>query len=266
MTLRLENVRCGYGRKVVVEGFSASISSGQVFCLLGPNGIGKTTLFKTMLGVLPLMGGAITCDGRNTSELSIREYAKLIAYVPQAHTPPFDYKVFDVVAMGRTAHAGVFGRPGKNDLAVAGQMLQRLGIAELGQRVYTQLSGGERQMVLIARALAQEPAFLMMDEPTNNLDFGNQVRVLQNVNKLAREGLGIIMTTHFPDHVFQCHADVALMKRDSTYVCGACDEVLTEENLHDAYGIDVAVFSHRHHAHDLHVCQPIMTSADGPAL
>lgn len=258
MILELQNVRCGYGKKVVVDGFSAKVSSGDIFCLLGPNGVGKTTLFKTILGLLPLLGGSITCDGENILNASPKEYAKLIGYVPQAHTPPFAFTVFDVVVMGRTIHQGILGRPGKKDYAFAMEVMERLGILFLRDRVYTELSGGERQMVIIARALTQEPAFLIMDEPTANLDFGNQAKVLTNVKKLAREGLGIIMTTHSPNQVFQCDADVALLKSNNEFIYGKAHEVLLENTLFDAYGIPVAVAKIDYRNNTLHVCQSLL--------
>jgi len=258
--IKMENVCCGYKDKKVVEGFSAAISSGEILCLLGPNGVGKTTLFKCILGLLPLMGGSITVDGRDVRELSASEYAKIVGYVPQAHTPPFSFRVFDVVVMGRTTHLGMFSNPGKKDFQIAAACLERLEISHLADRVYTEISGGEQQMVLIARALAQEPAFLIMDEPTSNLDFGNQARVLKNVCLLAEQGLGIIMTTHQPDHVFQCGADVSLIINGSSHLSGSAETVLTEQRLRDAYGIDVAVMNVQYRTYDLCFCRPLIHS------
>ncbi|MDD4503466.1 MAG: ABC transporter ATP-binding protein [Clostridiaceae bacterium] len=258
MVLQIQDIKCGYGDKIVVDGFSTSISKGNIFCLLGPNGIGKTTLFKTILGFLPSMGGKILLDGRDISRLPRKEFARIISYVPQAHTPPFAYSVIDVVMMGRIAHLGSFASPGHKDVVIADRALERLGIESLRNRAYTELSGGERQMVMISRALAQESAFLMMDEPTASLDFGNQVRVIQITKGLAAEGLGIIMTTHFPDHVFQCNASVALMLKGYDYLCGTANDVLTEENLMRAYGISVAITDAECHGNQLRFCQPII--------
>ncbi|MCL1803003.1 MAG: ABC transporter ATP-binding protein [Eubacteriaceae bacterium] len=262
MILEMNNVSCGYKGKIIVDGFSAAVSSGEIFCLLGPNGVGKTTLFKCILGLIPLMGGSISVDGRNTRELTASEYAKIIAYVPQAHTPPFSFSVLDVVVMGRTTNLGMFSQPGVKDYNEAASCLERLGISHLSERVYTEVSGGERQMVLIARALAQQSSFLIMDEPTSNLDFGNQARVLNTVCMLAEQGLGIIMTTHQPDQVFQCNADVSLIIKQSKYISGAANEVITEKNMREAYDIDVAVLDARYKEYELRLCRPIINSQE----
>jgi len=254
--IELKNLSCGYGSKVVVKDFNARIESGEIFCLLGPNGIGKTTLFKTVLGMLHPLRGEILMNGQDTRTLGTRERAGLIAYVPQSSIQPFSFVVEDVVVMGRVAMHGVFGKPGKEDREKALTVMERLGIEHLAPRIFPELSGGERQMVLIARALAQEPAFLMMDEPTSNLDFGNQAVVLESIVRLNNEGLGIIMTTHHPEHVLRCGGRVALMKRDG-YVTGISREIITEENMQATYGIPVAVTDLNYRDERLYLCQPM---------
>jgi iron complex transport system ATP-binding protein len=245
MDMRLDVVGavCGYGRKKIVEDISLSVRSGEILCLLGPNGVGKTTFFKSILGFQKLLGGEILIDGINTDRLPKKDVARFIGYVPQAHTPPFPFTVMDVVIMGRTSHLGMFASPSKKDLEIAENALETLGITFLKDRIYTEISGGERQMVLIARALTQESQMLIMDEPTSNLDFGNQVRVLEIINKLSQKGLGVIMTSHFPNHVFLCSTKVALMQKNNVFKVGNVDEVVTEENLKNAYGINVKVTS-----------------------
>lgn len=264
MKLEMSHVDCGYGTRRVVRDFNASVQSGEIFCLLGPNGVGKTTLFKTILGFLPLMNGTICVDGKSLRNLPRHEHARILAYVPQAHVPPFAFTVFDVVLMGRTAYQGTFGSPGSKDKKIAGEAIERLGIQELADRSFTTLSGGERQMVLIARAVAQGSAFLMMDEPTSNLDFGNQVKVLHTVIRLATEGLGIIMTTHFPDHVFQCGGQVTMMQKQHKYASGPAAEVVTAENLFRTYGIPVAIVDSVYNGKTERFCRPVLQPFSGP--
>lgn len=243
MKLEIKNVACGYGTKTVVKDISVNIESQEILCLLGPNGVGKTTFFKTILGFLKIQGGEIILNGENIQNWSKKKLAKEIGYVPQAHTTPFPFSVIDVVVMGRTAHLGSFASPSKEDINIAEESLETLGISFLKNRIYTEISGGERQMVLIARALTQQPNILVMDEPTSNLDFGNQIRVLEQIKRLAKSGLGIIMTSHFPDHAFLCSTKVALLQKNNMFTVGSADEVVTEEKLKAAYGIEVKIIS-----------------------
>ncbi len=241
ITLKADNISCGYGHKVVLKDISFELNSGSVCCLLGPNGVGKTTLFKTILGFLPGLGGHFYIDGKDIKELKRSQIAKLIAYVPQAHTPAFPFTVNDVVTMGRTVWFENCRTPGKKDVETVDKILDSLSISHLKNRIYTHLSGGERQMVLIARALAQEPKFLVMDEPASNLDFGNQMQVLKQVISLKEKGIGIIMASHHPDHAFLCDSDVILISSDKSVSSGHCIEMLTEKKLSDAYSIPVRI-------------------------
>lgn len=254
----MAGVRCGYGTKVVVSEFSAVVESGQVFCLLGPNGVGKTTLFRTVLGLIPRLGGSVFIDGADMASLSDKERALLVGYVPQAHTPPFAFSARDVVAMGCLAGKGLFASVAADDYRAADDIMEDLGIEGLGERSYTQLSGGERQMVLIARALAQRPRFLMMDEPTASLDFGNQVQVLSAVKRLAGQGIGILMTTHAPDQVAQCQACGALMMPGGAYVSGDADVLLDPVQLGKAYGVECAVVDVEYRGSRMRMCQPLL--------
>ncbi|MDR1020181.1 MAG: ABC transporter ATP-binding protein [Synergistaceae bacterium] len=258
----LENLSCGYGGRTVVASVSAEVASGEIFCLLGPNGIGKTTLFKTVLGLIPPIGGRVFIGGRNAAEMSPKEIARVIGYVPQSRPPPFAFKVSDVIVMGRISRIGAWSAPGRTDHAAADSVMTRLGIDSLRDKLYTELSGGERQMVLFARALVCEPSFLMMDEPTSNLDFGNQAVVLSNIRSFADGGMGVIMTSHFPEHAFLCGAKVALMGPEGGFQVGDATEVITEKNMSAAYESPVAVARVPYRGIDLHCCQPILKRSD----
>jgi iron complex transport system ATP-binding protein len=239
---------------------SAKVASGEIFCLLGPNGIGKTTLFKTILGLIPPIGGRVFVGGRDAAKMSPKEIASVIGYVPQSRPPPFAFKVSDVIVMGRISRIGAWSAPGWPDHAAADSVMTQLGIDCLKDKLYTELSGGERQMVLFARALVCEPSFLMMDEPTSNLDFGNQSIVLSDVLSFAAGGMGVIMTSHYPEHAFLCGARVALMGPEGGFLVGDAAEVITEKNMSAAYESPVAVAKVPYRGIDLHCCQPILRS------
>ena len=259
MKLSVNGAVCGYRSKTILSGISFDVSSGEILCLLGPNGVGKTTLFKTILGFLQLKGGSITVDGDDIRRWPRRKFAQAIGYVPQAHTPPFPFTVENVVTMGRTAHLGTFATPSKEDRKIALEAMETLEIDFLKDCIYTEISGGERQMVLIARALTQQPSMLVMDEPTSNLDFGNQMRVLRQIKQLAKNGLGVVMTSHFPDHAFLCATKVALLRHDG-FDIGSPDEIMTEEKLCRVYGINVKIANA--HADDgsyIKACIPMLS-------
>jgi ABC-type cobalamin/Fe3+-siderophores transport system ATPase subunit len=241
MKISVEQITAGYRGKAVINDISLEVASGEVLCLLGANGSGKTTLFKTILGLMKPISGRVCVDGEDISRCSRQQLAKTLGYVPQAHTPPFAYSVRDVVLMARQVHSGPFASPGKRDIAIAEEALDRLSILRLAHQRYTELSGGERQLVLIARALAQQTQILVLDEPTSNLDFGNQVRVLRHVKELAESGLGLLMTTHFPDFAFLCASRVALMKQGKILAMDSPEKTLTQASLEEAYGTPLRI-------------------------
>lgn len=260
MKLEIKDVTCGYDKKAILENISFKMGTGDILCILGPNGVGKTTLFKTILGFLDIIKGKVLLDGEDISTWGRKDFAKAIGYVPQSHTPPFPYKVLDVVVMGRTAHLSAFSSPSKSDYDIAENILESLGISYLKDLIYTEISGGERQLILIARALAQEPKILIMDEPTSNLDYGNQVRVLKHIKKLAERDIGIIMTSHFPDHAFMASTKVLAINRGSKYKIGTPEEIVTSELLEDIYKIRVQIETVKDSIsdEDITVCVPIM--------
>ena len=241
MELTLKHVTCGYGTTPILKDVSLTLRQGEIVCILGPNGIGKTTIFRSVLGFLKLLEGEVLLDGVPRDRMRARDFAKCVGYVPQSHEPPFPYSVPDVVVMGRAAHLRPFEAPGLEEYRIVDQVLNMLEISYLREKTYTQISGGERQMVLIARALAQNSGLLVMDEPTANLDFGNQIHVLQSIKKLTASGLGVLMTTHNPDHAFLCCDRVILLTKDKQVLEGTVDEIVTEENLRKAYGVEVRI-------------------------
>lgn len=235
MNIEGRGLTIGYPDRTVGSGLDVALSTGEVLALLGPNGGGKTTLLKTLLGLLKPKAGEVRLGDKPLDNYSIRERARVVAYVPQVHISTFAFTVETVVLMGRTAHGSLFSRPSGQDRAVAQAALARFGIAALASRPYTMISGGERQLVLLARALAQEPQFIVLDEPTASLDFGNQGKVMREIRALAKSGHGVLFTTHDPNHALRA-ADRAYLLREGTRIAdGPVATVLNREQLEALY-------------------------------
>jgi iron complex transport system ATP-binding protein len=225
----------GYPDRTVGSGLDVALSTGEVLALLGPNGGGKTTLLKTLLGLLKPKAGEVRLGDKPLDNYSIRERARVVAYVPQVHISTFAFTVETVVLMGRTAHGSLFSRPSGQDRAVAQAALERFGIAALANRPYTMISGGERQLVLLARALAQEPQFIVLDEPTASLDFGNQGKVMREIRALAKSGHGVLFTTHDPNHALRAADRAYLLREGARIADGPVATVLNREQLEALY-------------------------------
>jgi iron complex transport system ATP-binding protein len=245
MMLSGHDLTIGYPDHVVGRGLDVALSTGEVLALLGPNGGGKTTLLKTLLGLLAPQAGEVRLDGRPLPHYSSRERARQIAYVPQSHFTTFAFTVEAVVLMGRTAHSALFARPSAADRAVAAQALERFGIAHLSERPYTMISGGERQLALLARALAQEPQFIVLDEPTASLDFGNQGRVMREIQALKASGHGVLFTTHDPNHAMRAADRVYLLRQGERIAEGASGAILDRAQLEALYGAPVELITER---------------------
>lgn len=229
----------GHRGKALISGVDLRLDAGRVLCLLGPNGAGKTTLFRTLLGLIPPVAGQITLDGQPLAQLTRTRIARHLAHVPQALTTPFAFTALDIVLMGAAAGLGHFDRPGKAEVQRAMAALDMLGIADLAQSEVTRLSGGQRQLVLIARALAQDASAIVMDEPTASLDFANRIRVGKAIKRLASAGIGVILSSHDPDQAAALGDSALLMNRQGVIACGPIDEAMTAENLTALYGITV---------------------------
>lgn len=258
MKLEAKHLDFGYSGHRVGSDVSLSLEAGEVLCLLGPNGSGKTTLFKTLLGLLPSQGGEVAMDGADLKGRARDEVARLVSYVPQAHAAFFPFTVREVVLMGRTAHLGVFASPSRRDREIAQAAIERMKLGALADSIYTRISGGERQLTLVARALAQDARIVVMDEPTANLDFGNQVRVLEHIRSLARSGIGVLLSTHDPDQAFLCANRVAMLHEGRLARLGAPDEVITSESLKQIYGVDVIVTRVAMDGGERRVCIPVV--------
>ena len=243
MLLEIEEARGGYGGGDVVKGVSCSADAGEVLCLVGPNGCGKTTLFRLLLGVLPITGGAARIDGRDIRTLSPRELANLIAYIPQYHTPIYAHTVLDMVVMGRAAHFSAFDTPRPVDREAAFAALERMNAAHLANEKYTALSGGQRQLVLLARAICQSAKVFVLDEPAANLDYANQQLLMEVVADLARQGYCVVMSTHSPEHPASIGHKALLMRQGRVAAFGPPEAVITPENLEAVYGIEIDVIT-----------------------
>lgn len=219
------------GRDWLFRGVSFQIPTGSVTAVLGPNGRGKTTLVRCAAGLLTPQEGRVTSDGT-------------IGYVPQARGGAFGYRALDMVVMGRARQLGIFAVPGHADRVAGLDAMDRIGIADLRDRPFPMLSGGEQQLVLIARAIASEAPVLVLDEPSTGLDLRNQARILSMLRKLVIDGMSVLLTTHHPDHALYL-ADRVVLMTGAEVCAGATTDLLTDQVLSSLYGVDVRTLSYR---------------------
>ena len=243
MSIEVKDLSFSYSHRPVLHNISFRVDKGEFLSILGPNGVGKSTLFRCILGLLNGYTGQVLIDGRDARTMSVRESARHIAYIPQSSNPAFNYSVFDIVLMGATAGLSRFRSPGKDAMERAQWALEKIGIMDLKDRCFHRLSGGEQQLVMIARALTQDAPILMLDEPTANLDFGNQLRVLQQVRSLAEEGYTVIQTTHNPEQSYLFSHRILALQEGRVLCHGTPAEVLTADTMAALYGVETDVVS-----------------------
>ena len=243
MKIEVTNLSFSYGNRPVLHDISFSVGKGEFISILGPNGVGKSTLLRCVLGLLSGYTGLVLIDGKDTRSFSTREAARHIAYIPQSSRSIFNYSVFNIVLMGRTSGLSTFRSPGKKDRELCRWAMEKVGITHLQDRCFHRLSGGEQQLVLIARALVQKAPILMLDEPTANLDFGNQLLVLEQARSLAREGYTVIQTTHHPEQSYMFSDRILAIQKGRVLTEGKPEAVLTEDTLRALYGVEVKVVS-----------------------
>ena len=243
MIFAVENGCFGYRRgSLLLRDISFRIEPGEVLAVLGANGAGKTTMLRCMMGFLPWRDGGTFIDGRELSSFTPRQIWRKMAYVPQARTAGFPYTAYEMTLLGRSAHLGAFKQPGPDDERIAMECMEKTGILHLKDKPCNRMSGGELQMVLIARALTTQPSLLVMDEPESNLDFHNQLVILEVIHHLAHDlGKSVVLNTHFPDHAMRLADKALLLNRDGTNLYGPVNEVVTVENIRSAFGVHAAI-------------------------
>lgn len=241
--LEIKNLTYTYNQHQapIFQDINLKLEKGDVLCILGPNGTGKTTLLKNINKILTPQKGEILLQNTNIQKIPQQKIAQKIGYIPQNHNPIFSFKVFDVVLMGRAPHLGLLDTPTPEDHQLAENALKEFNIQHLKNKQYTQLSGGEQQLVFFARALVQNPEILLLDEPTSHLDFGNQLYTLDLIKKLSKRGISVIMTSHYPDHAFIAANKTAVMKDKKIIAIGKPEEIITEQLMAETYGIKVKI-------------------------
>lgn len=247
--IQVKKASFSYGIKRVFSEVSFAVNQGEVFCIVGPNGCGKTTLLDCILGLLKLKQGEIWIDQANLSSLKPKQLAEKVAYVPQVHQRSFPYTVEEIVLMGRAHRTTLFSAPTAEDREITRQALAQVGVEHLANQPYTQISGGQCQLVMIARALAQQAKIIIMDEPTAHLDFKNELLLLETVVDLVRKDkITVVMATHFPNHAYYFETNhipttLALMNNEAFEEIGRPHEVLNEINIKNIYNINSKVLN-----------------------
>ena len=243
MSLSVQNISFSYGSNQVLQDISFEINKGEFWAVIGPNGVGKSTLFRCILGLLQPANGSVSIDGRDINTMSRKVLAQRIAYIPQIHRPVFGYSVRDTVLMGTTRYLSAFEQPKAAQVEKANSVLRMLEMEDIAEKNYATLSGGQQQMVLIARALAQDAEILVMDEPTSALDYGNQMKILALLSTLAQRGYSVVVSTHNPQHALDFSEKTLALAPDKSSVQGRAEEVIEKELMLRLYNMEVEFVS-----------------------
>ena len=259
MILEIKNGCFGYPKQdIILPDINLSLEEGHILAILGPNGIGKTTLLKCIIGLLPWREGATFLYGQDIKTLKPRELWSNVSYIPQSHGFAFSYTGLEMVMLGRCSHLGVFEQPGRRKIEMAEAMMEKTGITHLAKKDCNRMSGGELQMVLIARALINEPKLIILDEPETGLDFHNQILVLNMIDRLSHEdGISAIMNTHYPTNAMSVADEAFMMNHKGTFFYGSTEKVLTEKNISVSFDVNVVVNEFSHHQKKIKSIVPV---------
>ena len=238
----------GYRNEYILDDINFTVRDGEVMSILGPNGVGKTTLLKCMMGLLKWKEGTSELNGQNIRDMKAKEFWQKIAYVPQAKGSALGFSAMDMVTLGRSAHLGTFSQPKEEDREAARRAMEDMGILHLKDKLCTEMSGGELQMVLIARALTIDPEMLVLDEPESNLDFKNQLIILETIRNLSKKrGISAVVNTHYPEHALKISDRALILNREGRNIFGKAEEVINEDNMRRAFSVQVHIneFAHQ---------------------
>jgi len=250
--IEVNNLHFSYKKNSVLKGINFQLQKGDIISLLGPNGCGKSTLIRLILKLLKGNGDIFLYE-KNLKEYSYKEIASKIAYIPQYNNTPFNYSVLDMVIMGRVSKLGFFAQPSQEDYDIANNALKKIDIEHLSSKSFTELSGGQKQMVLLARSIAQEVEIFIMDEPVAGLDYGNQIRLLELISELGSLGYTFLKTTHYPDHALLVSNRVVVMNNGVIISDGNPSSVITKDMINEIYKIDAEIITHQYYKR----CVPI---------
>lgn len=243
MILKVKNGSFAYPRQeLILNDVNLELNKGKILSVLGPNGVGKTSLIKCMIGLLQWSKGDSYIFDNNIKDMKPSELWKIVSYIPQVRQFAFSYTALEMVLIGRTPHLGMFQQPNSEDIEISMDTMKRIGIEELADKDCNQMSGGQLQMVLIARALVSNPQLIILDEPEGGLDFRNQLLVLNLIKKLAlEENLSVVINTHYPANALSISDDTLMLSKKNDYIYGKTKDVLIPDNIKKCFNVEVVM-------------------------